>query len=333
MKLHALIFSAAVTLNSASNIEQDQEFPNFQRFVEAYGRRYSSQAEVEGRFAIFKDNLKLIHDRNNDGGTDVHGVNKFADIHPQEFRSMFNGARLIGSHESALTKEFNQTELTAKTSNIDWRTRGAVTPVKNQGQCGSCWAFSAAEQIESDVFLDTGTLFVLSPQQIVSCDTVDLGCNGGNPINAYGYVNGTGGLDTSETYPYTSGVTQANGVCNFHASDIAKHTAPTGYYLISQQASQEKNMVAQIQHSPMSVCVDATLWQTYQSGIISAADNCGTTIDHAVQVIGIGGAQTGTPYWIVRNSWAADWGNSGYIYVETGANVCGITAQATTTEQ
>merc|ERR1711964_839780 len=125
------------------------------------------------------------------------------------------------------------------------------TAVKNQGQCGSCWAFSTTEQIESDTFLSTGTLYTLAPQQIVSCDTVDLGCNGGNPINAYSYVSGAGGLEYSNDYPYTSGTTQQDGTCSFDSADIAKDTKPTGYKLISSEASQESNMYTQIMTSPM----------------------------------------------------------------------------------
>eukprot|EP00591_Stephanopyxis_turris_P009946 CAMPEP_0195507252 /NCGR_PEP_ID=MMETSP0794_2-20130614/734_1 /TAXON_ID=515487 /ORGANISM="Stephanopyxis turris, Strain CCMP 815" /LENGTH=329 /DNA_ID=CAMNT_0040633871 /DNA_START=91 /DNA_END=1080 /DNA_ORIENTATION=- len=327
MKFTLVLATAAVA--SGFGIEKDADYAQFQEFVETYGKTYNNQAEVEGRFNIFKQNLALIKERNSDGGKDVHAVNKFADIHPDEFKKMYHGARLSGVDDPSLVKQFNTT---AKPANIDWRLKGAVTAVKNQGQCGSCWAFSTTEQIESDTFLATGVLNTLAPQQIVSCDTVDDGCNGGNPINAYSYVKGAGGVEFLKNYPYTSGTTQTAGACDFDKADVAKNTKPTGYNIISQSASQEVNMYSQIQESPMSVCVDATLWQTYSSGIITAADNCGTSIDHAVQAVGIGGADTDTPYWIVRNSWAADWGEDGYVYVATGSNNCGITAEATITD-
>ena len=326
------LFLAGVAVASGAAIEQDPDFATFMRFTQKYGKVYNNQAEVEGRFNIFKENLKLIEERNNDGGQDVHGINQFTDIHPQEFKNMYHGAHLSGiKADDSMVKQFNDTS--TKLANVDWRLKGAVTPVKNQGQCGSCWAFSTTEQIESDVFLKTGVLNVLSPQQIVSCDTVDAGCNGGNPINAYGYVQGAGGIEFLKNYAYTSGTTQSNGVCDFTKSDVAPNTSPIGYTIISQSATQEKNMYAQIQESPMSVCVDATLWQTYSSGIITAADNCGTSIDHAVQAVGVGGVGTSTPYWIVRNSWTSSWGEDGYVYVATGSNNCGITAEATVTSQ
>lgn len=330
-----LLASVAATA-SALSMEKDPQFPVFQKFMKTYNRRYATAAETQGRFQIFKDNLALINKRNRNGGLDKHGINQFADIHPNEFRAQYHGTHLSGKDHSDNMKNFTTAELaSAAPANIDWRAKGAITPVKNQGQCGSCWAFSTTEQIESDNFLATGKLDILAPQQIVSCDTVDAGCNGGNPLNAYKYVQGAGGVEYNKDYPYTSGTTQANGVCNFNANDVAPNTSPTGYSVISQTASQEKNMYAQIQHSPMSVCVDATLWQTYQSGIITKASNCGTSIDHAVQAVGIGSTTTEAGkeihYWIVRNSWAASWGVDGYVYVATGSNNCGITAEATIT--
>lgn len=236
---------------------------------------------------------------------------------------------------------FNETELqmaeAGSIKSINWAEKGATTAIKNQGQCGSCWSFSATEQVESTTFQNTGTLPLLSEQTLVSCDTVDSGCNGGNPINAWGAMNGWGGDEFNKDYPYTSGTTQADGTCSgIVTADIATHTNPNSYSMIASAASDESAMAVQIQKSPMSVCVDAAnLWQTYTGGLVTAADNCGTSIDHAVQAIGINtdtfSGQKKT-YWIVRNSWTATWGEQGYIYVEYGQNNCGITSQATTVQ-
>jgi len=212
-----------------------------------------------------------------------------------------------------------------KAQSIDWNTLGVLTPIKNQGQCGSCWAFSATEQLESQFKQKYGSLKELAPQQVVSCDTTCAGCNGGNPIEAWGYVYGFGGQELSSDYPYTSGVTGQTGVCASKASDIVEDVGST-YSLIASQPSQESNMLAQIQASPMSVCVDATLWQTYQGGVITASSGCGTQIDHAVQATGYNAEGN---YWIVRNSWGESWGENGFVWVEYGSNVCGITDQAT----
>lgn len=325
-----LVAASTLAVASATAMEADPDFLAFSSFMEKYNRHYSSQAEVAGRFQIFKDNLRLIEERNNDGGMDQHAVNQFADIHPNEFAAKYLGTRLLGRNLAENQIEYNETQLVAAPKTIDWRAKGAVTPVKNQGQCGSCWAFSTTEQIESDTFLATGKLDVLSPQQIVSCDTVDGGCNGGNPINGYSYVYSAGGIEFDKDYPYTSGTTQADGTCTFNAKFIAANTKPTTYGLVSQSASQESNMYTQILDTPMSVLVQATTWQTYSGGIITSKDGCGTNIDHAVQAVGIG-QSGGVTYWIVRNSWSATWGEDGYVYVQTGSNVCGITSQATIT--
>merc|ERR1711971_249595 len=156
-------------------------------------------------------------------------------------------------------------------ASIDWRAKGAVTPVKNQGQCGSCWAFSATEQLESAYFLQYGVLQELSPQQVTSCTTTCCGCQGGNPINAWEYVHTYGGQDSKSSYPYVSGTTGTTGACKAEdpqrKEDVSKNI---GYY-ISQEPAQEPNMLLQIEESPMSITVDATLWQTYSSGIITTS--------------------------------------------------------------
>jgi cysteine peptidase B len=340
MKIFALLslFASAFALD----MNLDADFPVFQKFMEKYNRRYSTHSETVGRFAIFKDNIKLMRTRNANKGLDRHGINQFADIHPNEFRSQYLGLTPVNKDKFATRNHvqtvFNRTELkmaeSGSINSINWATKGATTAIKNQGQCGSCWAFSAAEQVESTIFLNTGKLPLLAEQTLVSCDTTDSGCNGGNPINAWGVMNGWGGDEYNKDYPYTSGSTQADGTCSgIVKADLAPNSLPNSYSMISSKASDESAMGVQIQKSPMSVCVDATLWQTYTGGLITKASKCGTSIDHAVQAIGI---NTDTfsgkeyTYWIVRNSWTATWGEEGYVYVEYGQNNCGITAQATT---
>ena len=253
------------------------------------------------------------------------------DMHPEEFRAKMKGHNARALPKDAPMKVFNFTT-TPTLATIDWVANGATTPVKNQGQCGSCWAFSATEQIESDIFLSTGVLNVLSPQQIVSCDTVDGGCNGGNTDTAYQYVQSAGGLEPITDYSYTSGTTEVNGNCKFKSADVVASTDIAGYTYVSQAASQEANIYAQVAESPISICVDATIWQTYTSGVITTASDCGTALDHCVQLVGavsLADSNVGVPYYKIRNSWATDWGMDGFIYVEAGANVCGVTLEAT----
>jgi len=251
--------------------------------------------------------------------TETHGITKFMDLTPQEFSAKYKGLR---PHK--LKKNITKAPKGTGKS-INWNDKGVLTPIKNQGQCGSCWAFSATEQLESQFKQKYGTLKVLAPQQVVSCDTTSNGCGGGNPILAWGYVSGYGGQELSTDYPYTSGVTGQTGTCK--ASKPVAEDVGSTYTLIASTPSQESNMLNQIEISPMSICVDAELWQTYTGGVITASSGCGTSIDHAVQATGYNAEGN---YWIVRNSWGETWGENGFVWVEYGSNVCGITDQATT---
>ena len=143
-------------------------------------------------------------------------------------------------------------------------------------------------------YLGGGSLDVLSPQQITSCDQTDLGCDGGNPGTAYAYVMSAGGIEGAAAYPYTSGVTGETGSCKFRKSDV--EVKVKGWSYVSQSASQEKKMLKQVQQSPISVCVDATIWQTYVSGVVTTASGCGDQLDHCVQVAGFNAEEN---YWIV----------------------------------
>ena len=310
-----------------SNMHKDHDFPAFVDFVTKHrgGTPYRDEMETLGRFVAFKKNLELIKERNAKGGA-KHGVTKWADLTRDEFRRMHTGLQPADAKlKKKLEVRDHHAPANLTAASIDWQAKGALTPIKDQGQCGSCWAFSASEQLESDYFIQYGTLKTVSPQQLTSCTTACLGCNGGNPIPAWQYVAAYGGQDSKASYPYTSGVTQQTGACAATKAGVVEDVASSVGYLISDKPSMESNMLAQMALSPMSVVVDAELWQTYESGVITAADGCGTTPDHAVQATGYNAEGN---YWIVRNSWGTSWGNGGFVYVEYGANVCGITTQA-----
>lgn len=215
----------------------------------------------------------------------------------------------------------------------DWRRANAVSPVKDQGQCGSCWAFSATEEIESMNYLKYGKMVVLSPQQIVSCDQVDQGCNGGDTPTAYKYVIGAGGLETEAAYPYKSG--DGNDYnCHFNKADIGAKI--TGFTYATPPCSgacdnQNEKLLAEnmVKTGPVSVCLNAEPWQIYVGGILkSGCAHDVNSMDHCVQLVGFnnGGKD---PYWVLRNSWNTDWGIDGYIYVSQGGNLCGVANEAT----
>jgi len=208
---------------------------------------------------------------------------------------------------------------------FDWglNRTNIVTPVNNQGECGSCWAFSATETIESVWALaHNGTQHEvpLSVQQIVDCDKTDAGCGGGWPYNAYEYVIKAGGLEPAADYPYRA----KNGQCKFNSKDVLAKIS-SWEYVIKNSTLEETTMLNFVATSaPVSVCVDASPWQLYSHGVLSkGCPNQMKDIDHCVQVTGfttIGGLQA----WRVRNSWGSDWGQDGYLYIERGLNLCAI---------
>jgi len=210
---------------------------------------------------------------------------------------------------------------------VDW-TGVYTTPIKDQGYCGSCWAFSATEQIESDAARMLDKSLILSAQQCTSCDPVSYGCSGGWPEWCYNYVMGAGGIETEADYPYSSymGVT---GTCAAKKADF--QVTVTSYTEVSGKSAAEKetNMASYVQATgPLSICVDASIWSTYTGGVVSA---CGSAINHAVQAVGVD-ATSKTGYWKVRNTWGTSWGESGYIRLAYGKNTCGLTYQSTYTE-
>jgi len=290
----------------------------FLDFQKTYGKSYTDE-EFPKRLAIFNNNLEKANKLNEQqillGGDAVHGVTKFMDLSTEEFRGMYANYVPTNATEHRPFLELDG----SLAATVDWRTKGAVTKVKDQGQCGSCWAFSATEAIESYFFLAKGKLVELSPQQITSCDKVDGGCNGGWPYRAYQYVKGAGGMETGADYPYTSGGGQT-GTCKFNAGKVVAGSAPTGYTSIQKTETQ---LQAALNNGPASVCVAADAFQTYRSGILKS---CPGGIDHCVQAVGYDSTNN---YWIVRNSWGTSWGEQGYIRIEMGHDLCQIAQDAT----
>jgi len=287
----------------------------FLAFQQKFNKVYASEEEFNTRFSVFQDNLKVIAAKNakNDGAT--YGVTQFTDMTKEEFKTqvlMSNMPPLDLSAGPVVAANYS----VGAPSSFDWRSRsGVVTPVYNQGQCGSCWAFSATENIESRWALAGNALTSLSMQQIVSCDTTDGGCNGGWPYNAYQYVIGAGGQDSYASYPYTA----ENTPCQFNPSAIVAKPRSWTYVTQSEDEAQMVNYL--YANGPLSVCVDASEWSFYTGGIYPAS-SCTTSIDHCVDAVGYNLA--GSPYWIIRNSWGTDWGLSGYMQLQYCADACAV---------
>jgi hypothetical protein len=297
----------------------------FRDFLVAFQKTYSNEEYVQ-RYVIFKENLKRTVQMNIDHGSPVFGITKFSDLTPEEFRNSYLNFRPLPRNSSQVVVAQPVGE---PLDSIDWRTKGAVTAVKDQGQCGSCWAFSATEEVESMWFLANHPLGELSPQQVVSCDKTDGGCNGGDTITAYAYIK-KDGLESEATYPYKSGNTGANGVCRYNANSVVARI--TGYVYATKPCTDSCNNQDEttLQNNlstkgPVSICVDAESWQFYNGGVLKRGCPHGyNDLDHCVQLVGFE-----NNYWIVRNSWNTDWGIQGYIHIQQGSNLCGIADEAT----
>jgi cathepsin F len=313
------VLALAAATTSSSDLLQWQEFKN------TYAKSYANAGVERERFNVFKANLLKIKDMNRKEPGATFGVTKFADLTTEEFKA-YRGMRNPKGMHAPVTKFTANTPTVP--AEINWATIGATSPVKNQGQCGSCWAFSATEQIESMWYLQhPGTKILdLSPQQIVDCDSTCDGCNGGFPTWAYDYVQKAGGLENATIYPYLA----EQETCRFNVAD--EKATVTGFSWLSNDTHKDEGAMLDYVGTtgPLSIAVDASSWQFYKFGVIRVI--CGTTLDHAVQIVGYA-TETGllkTPYWIVRNSWGADWGEQGFVRVERNKNLCGIAEFATT---
>jgi len=223
----------------------------------------------------------------------------------------------------------------AAPASLDWSSKGAITAVKDQGQCGSCWAYSATEGIESGLFMVTGQIMDLSDQQIISCDKVDGGCNGGDLPTAFDYVKTNGGIDTMEDWGDSSASAGRDGRCKKKKEQKMVVQITDYEYAVPPCASgdcsdqKESDMKAALDtFGPLSVCVNANDWDSYTTGIYQPACSGGFyDLDHCVQLVGYG-TEEGQAYWKVRNSWGDVWGEDGFIRLKQGENACGIADEA-----
>ncbi len=317
----------AMAVMAAASAKLFPEDPAHQKYMwESFKREhnhnFSTMEEETRRFGHFLENLKMADNRNEaerkNGGTAVHGITKFFHLSQVEFESSILTSDVT---MRTTTRKVDTTERKVNTEAglVDW-TGIYTTPVKNQGYCGSCWAFSATEQIESDSMRTLGTSYILSPEQITQCATKAYGCNGGWTEVAYAYVKNAGGIVQESSYPYTSYYGKT-GTCNVDLSQAVIKV--NGFTTVSG----ESNMAAYVQTTgPLSVCLDASSWNSYTGGIMSV---CGQSVDHCVQAVGVDASSGG--YWVVRNSWGPDWGESGYIRLLYGQNTCDITNDPTYT--
>jgi len=292
--------------------------PSFSSWLVTNGRNYTSFEEFTHRENVYNQNLHKIAAHNSQGNSWTMGANKFADLTPREFK------QLTGSCVFPERNRHNNLRIDiGAPSSVDWTTKGAVTPVKNQGQCGSCWSFSATGSMEGAWFLSNGTLPSLSEQQLVDCSGAqgNQGCNGGLMDSAFQYVIANGGITSESNYPYTA----TDGTCN---AAKAKQVVATISSFTDVPAGSESALMAAVAQQPVSVAVEAdqSVFQLYAGGVMTSP--CGTNLDHGVLVVGYG-TQNGLDYWKVKNSWGSSWGMDGYILLGRGSQYgangqCGV---------
>jgi C1A family cysteine protease len=311
--LAAVAAAGTVDLDDAS-VGLKERFAAFkQQFDKAYGT-----SDVEFRaFRAFTQNDAIIQQHNSqDGQSFTLGHNAFSDLTNDEFETTMLSR---GYNPSSVGREKNYdrslsdpARVAAAPDSIDWTTLGAVTPIKNQGQCGSCWAFSTVMALEGALFVSTKKLTSLSEQDLVSCDhNGDQGCNGGLMDNAFKWVE-ENGICTEADYAYTSG-TGVTGDC---VSTCKPYMAITNFTDVTPQ--DEDALKVAVAQQPVSVAIEADkpIFQLYKSGVLKSA-YCGTQLDHGVGVVGYGTTDDSfkTDYWKVKNSWGASWGMDGCVPV------------------
>ncbi|KXZ49648.1 hypothetical protein GPECTOR_20g505 [Gonium pectorale] len=300
----------------------------FKQWVQRHSKSYADDVkEFEARFKVWLDNLEYVLAYNARTTSHWLHMNHLADLSTVEYQSRLlgydNAARMARNHLKSSTFKYADVDVDSLPTSIDWRAKNAVAEVKNQGQCGSCWAFATTGSVEGINAIVTGQLVSLSEQELVDCDTEqDKGCSGGLMDYAYAWIIKNKGIDTEEDYPYTA----EDGVC-IAAKKNRRVVTIDAYEDVPE--NDEVALKKAAAHQPVAVAIeaDAKSFQLYGGGVYDDV-SCGTSLNHGVLVVGYGKDPQAGNYWIVKNSWGPEWGDSGYIRLKMGIadsqGLCGI---------
>jgi len=315
-----LALALLVVVNAHFLQQEEEKMFLFTKFINQHNRQYETTQEFHDKFEIFKSNLEKVNNS--------ESFSPFMDLTESEFKSRLNlDVASIAEQRSKmesykLKKLYNEEDFP---KNFDWRDHGAVSPVKNQGQCGSCWAFSTMANIEGQHYLKTGEMVTLSEQQLVDCDFNDSGCNGGWMDNAFQYLEEFGAVPDKK-YKYTG----KKGKCKSSKKED-DNVVVVSYKDIGQNEEEIKKVL--YENGPLSIACNASPWQFYSGEIYRPSESeCNSYgINHGITLVGYG-EENGVKFWTIKNSWGEGWGEKGYIRIERGIGACGCNTAVSTAE-
>ncbi|XP_066382622.1 senescence-specific cysteine protease SAG39-like [Miscanthus floridulus] len=346
--LYACLLLAGAASGGRVDVEDMLMMDRFRAWQATYNRSYVTAAERLRRFEVYRQNMELIEATNRRGLSYQLGETPFTDLTSEEFLATHTMPRLrapeaaAARHRELITTRagpvsdggrrhwnWNSTTDVDVPESVDWRTKGAVTPVKNQGSCGSCWAFATVASIEGLHKIRTGQLVSLSEKELLDCSrsSPNNGCDGGDPGVAMDWVAANGGLTTESDYPYYPPEGQ-QGKCK--PDKVRNHVAKIrGKKLVDQ--NNEAALEVAVAQQPVAVDINSETLQHYNGGVISGPCDP-DKIDHGVTVVGYGAESGGRKYWIAKNSWGENWGEKGYFRLERrikdNRGTCGIATWA-----